>query len=99
MKTGTVKPGDAAEIDRALIRTERAFLGKGLPKRPWYRHRLYAPGLYTGYDVKTMPGVREAIEQKQWDEVRQQILEARDALTSVGNAIDEAARKLGPSKD
>src|SRR5262249_54359113 len=38
----------------------------GLPKRPWYQHLLYAPGFYTGYGVKTMPGAREAIEQKQW---------------------------------
>ena len=45
----------------------------GLPDRPWYRHVIYAPGLYTGYGVKTIPGVREAIEQKRWQEADQQI--------------------------
>ncbi len=83
-----------SELNRALLHTERTLLGKGLPKRPWYRHRLYAPGLYTGYAVKTLPGVREAIEQKQWEEAKTQIQEARDALQAVAAAIDEAAKKL-----
>ena len=46
---------------------------QGLPRRPWFRHQIYAPGFYTGYGVKTLPGVREAIEQKDWKEANQQI--------------------------
>ena len=46
---------------------------EGLPRRSWYKHQIYAPGFYTGYGVKTLPGVREAIEQKKWDEAREQI--------------------------
>lgn len=45
----------------------------GLPRRPWFKHQIYAPGFYTGYGVKTLPGVREAIEQKNWSEAKEQI--------------------------
>ena len=45
----------------------------GLPRRPWYRHAIYAPGFYTGYGVKTLPGIREAIEQRSWKEAQEQI--------------------------
>ncbi len=46
---------------------------KGLPRRDWFKHQIYAPGFYTGYGVKTLPGVREAIEQKEWKEAQEQI--------------------------
>jgi N-acetylated-alpha-linked acidic dipeptidase len=78
----------------ALIRVERSLLGKGLPRRDWYRHRVYAPGFYTGYGVKTLPGVREAIEEKHFDEAKAQIIETAAAFTSMAKAIDEAARLL-----
>jgi N-acetylated-alpha-linked acidic dipeptidase len=45
----------------------------GLPRRSWYRHQIYAPGFYTGYGVKTLPGVREAIEQENWEECQSQV--------------------------
>lgn len=51
------------DAERTLTREE------GLPRRVWFKHLLYAPGFYTGYDVKTMPMIREALEQKQWGEV------------------------------
>jgi len=53
-------------LDAALIASEKALLGSGLPRRPWYRHELYAPGYFTGYGVKTMPAIREAIEERDW---------------------------------
>jgi N-acetylated-alpha-linked acidic dipeptidase len=46
----------------------------GLPGRPWFQHQVYAPGLYTGYGVKTFPGVREAIELRKWNEANEQIV-------------------------
>ncbi|HET8797833.1 MAG TPA: M28 family metallopeptidase [Thermoanaerobaculia bacterium] len=67
---------DAAKTrdDATLMRLERALTrDEGLPIRPWYRHHVYAPGYYTGYGVKTLPGVREAIEQKKWKEANEQI--------------------------
>jgi N-acetylated-alpha-linked acidic dipeptidase len=52
------------QLNAALVEAERGFLhAEGLPGRPWYRHQIYAPGFYTGYGVKTLPGVREALEK------------------------------------
>jgi N-acetylated-alpha-linked acidic dipeptidase len=62
-------PAQQREIDIAMARMEQALTDPdGLPGRGWYKHMIYAPGLLTGYDVKTVPGVREAIEQRRWDE-------------------------------
>ncbi|UCE68411.1 MAG: M28 family peptidase [Flavobacteriaceae bacterium] len=55
----------------------------GLPRRGWYRHQIYAPGFYTGYGVKTLPGVREAIEQENWGEAQQQIGKLAGTLTRM----------------
>jgi N-acetylated-alpha-linked acidic dipeptidase len=54
-----------------------------LPRRPWYKHAVYAPGFYTGYGVKTFPGVREAIEQRNWTEAQAQIKLAADAINRL----------------
>ncbi|HEV2719214.1 MAG TPA: transferrin receptor-like dimerization domain-containing protein, partial [Thermoanaerobaculia bacterium] len=67
-------PENAAELDHVLMHVEQLLTrNEGLPRRPWFRHQIYAPGFYTGYGVKTVPGVREAIEQKNWTEAAQQI--------------------------
>ena len=63
----TASDADIMRMEQLLTRSE------GLPRRPWFRHQIYAPGFYTGYGVKTLPGVREAIEQKDWKEANQQI--------------------------
>lgn len=84
----------SAALGPALIKVERSLLGKGLPRRDWYRHRIYAPGFYTGYGVKTLPGVREAIEEKHWDEAKAQIVETAAAFTAMAKAIDDATRLL-----
>jgi N-acetylated-alpha-linked acidic dipeptidase len=79
-------------LNARLIATERMLTREeGLPGRPWYRHHLYAPGFYTGYGVKTLPGVREAIEQGRWDEAREQITRLADVLGAVAASIDDAA--------
>jgi len=65
---------DHDKLNKALYHAEQELLDAGgLPRRPWYKHTLYAPGLYTGYGVKTLPGIREAIEQRNWTEAQQQI--------------------------
>ena len=88
----------AAEIDRILMATERALLRpEGLPRRPWYRHQVYAPGFYTGYGVKTLPGVREALEQRQFDEAQAQVAETARALERLAGEIDRAAARFGPA--
>jgi N-acetylated-alpha-linked acidic dipeptidase len=66
-----------------------------LPNRNWYRHQLYAPGFYTGYAAKTMPAVRESIEQKQWKQADEGILVVAHCLQDEAALITEAAAKLG----
>lgn len=72
------------DMERNLTRKE------GLPKRPWYKHHIYAPGFYTGYGVKTLPGVREAIEQREFDQVDKQIEILADVLNGFSSRIKEA---------
>ena len=62
------------EADR---RRARADAATRLPNRPWFKHQIYAPGFYTGYGVKTLPAVRESIEQKQWKLAEEQIVQGR----------------------
>ena len=66
----------------------------GLPRRAWYRHLIYAPGFYTGYGVKTLPGVREAIEQKHWQEADEQIDVVSKTLGAAAEMINRAAGQL-----
>ena len=71
---------------------EQKFLRQeGLPRRPWFRHLLHAPGYYTGYGVKTLPGVREAIEERQWREVEAQIGFTAQAIAAYAEWIESAA--------
>ncbi len=81
-----IKNDNASDaMNQSLYRAEQQLLSEnGLPRRPWYKHTLYAPGFYTGYGVKTMPGIREAIEQYDWKEAQNQIgvdAEAIDRLS------------------
>lgn len=74
----------AASLDKALYQAEQKLLSpNGLPRRSWYRHTLYAPGFYTGYGVKTIPGVREAIEQRNWKEAKEQINIVSEAIMTL----------------
>ncbi len=76
----------SAEINAALYQAEQQLLTTaGLPRRSWYKHTLYAPGFYTGYGVKTMPGIREAIEQRDWKEAQEQINVAAGAIQKLAN--------------
>jgi len=85
----------AAALNVILIRTERALtVAPGLPRRPWFHHAVYAPGFYTGYGVKTLPGVREAIEQRNWKEADAQIAIAASALSAEGDVLGRAAAQL-----
>jgi N-acetylated-alpha-linked acidic dipeptidase len=81
------------ELDQILIKTERALIrSEGLPRRNWYRHQIYAPGFYTGYGVKTLPGVREAIEQRNWKEASEQIEVTAAAIQRFTAEIDRATK-------
>jgi N-acetylated-alpha-linked acidic dipeptidase len=83
------------DVNELLIESERKLTDPaGLPGRPWYKHEIYAPGLYTGYGVKTLPAVREAIEQKQWTEAGTQIQIVAKVLDGEASLIDSAASEL-----
>lgn len=83
------------KLDEILVRTERALLrSEGLPRRSWYKHLIYAPGFYTGYGVKTLPGVREAIEERHWKEADEQIEIAAKALERFSAEIEKATALL-----
>lgn len=86
-------PASARE-NELLYTSERVLIREdGLPGRPWYKHHIYAPGFYTGYGVKTIPGVREAIEQRQYDQVAGQIELAAQVLTNLSLRLDELAER------
>ena len=85
----------ARAVNARLIQSERQLTDRmGLPKRPWYRHLLYAPGFYTGYAVKTLPGPREAIEQKAYAEAETEILRVAQALERETALLESAALEL-----
>lgn len=93
--SGWPDAGTLAEVDQVLFHTERALTrSEGLPGREWYVHHLYAPGFYTGYGVKTLPGVREAIEQEDWGQADTQIGIAADLITGLASEIDRATALL-----
>ena len=85
-------------LDAILMQSERALTrSEGLPGRPWYVHHVYAPGKYTGYGVKTLPGVREALELRRWQEAEVQVTVAAGILESYTAHIDRATALLAPA--
>ena len=89
------RPANTRSINERLIQAERALTSaEGLKNRPWYVHMLYAPGFYTGYGVKTIPGVREAIEQGQWQDADREIMRAAAALEREATLISGIAATL-----
>jgi N-acetylated-alpha-linked acidic dipeptidase len=83
------------DINDQLIQTERKLTNSaGLPRRPWYQHLIYAPGFYTGYGAKTLPGVREGIEEKHYAEAEKEVVRVAQALQDYAAAIDSAAAAL-----
>jgi N-acetylated-alpha-linked acidic dipeptidase len=61
---------------------------QGLPGRPWYKNLIYAPGRFTGYDAKTLPGVREAIEERRWSDANRNVVLVADALDAYSDRLD-----------
>ena len=97
-KQGALSESEASQLaalNAKLIESERTLTNDaGLPRRPWYKHLLYAPGVYSGYGVKTVPGVREGIEQKKYAEAEQEIVRVGKALQDEASLIDSAAQML-----
>ncbi len=91
-KTSTVT---SEEINNLLYTSERLLTrDEGLDGRPWYKHHIYAPGFYTGYGVKTIPGVREAIEQRVYEKVEPQIEIAAGVLNNMAERIEQVTSAI-----
>ena len=77
------------------FQSERAFaLSRGLPRRDWYKHQIYAPGTYTGYGAKTLPGIREAVESGNWAEANREVGSVAQVLAEMDRRIQQATAAL-----
>ncbi|HVO58260.1 MAG TPA: transferrin receptor-like dimerization domain-containing protein [Dongiaceae bacterium] len=97
MANGGAALGKASlnEVNKGLMESEHKLtLEQGLPGRPWFKHFVDAPGQYTGYEAKTLPAVREAIEQKQWKNAEAQIAVTAKVLEAEAAHISAVAQKL-----
>jgi N-acetylated-alpha-linked acidic dipeptidase len=93
-KAATAFDASGQDRDRVLMGMERLLTrDTGLPGRPWYKHHVYAPGYYTGYGVKTLPAVREAIEQRKWSDANEQIVITAKVLEGYAAALERAVKK------
>lgn len=82
------------KLNTILFQAEKQLLNnEGLPQRPWYKHTIYAPGFYTGYGVKTLPGIREAIEQGEWEQANQQLTILTQRLNNLAGYLGAASTK------
>ena len=84
------------QLNQVLFNAERSLISEGgLPRRPWYKHEIYAPGFYTGYGVKTLPAIREAIEQKNWAEAQEGISTVSKTIQVYNTQVQQAVNLLG----
>ena len=92
---GGLSAAALADLNQKLKESERRLTSpQGLLRRPWYKHMIYAPGVYSGYGVKTLPGVREAIEEKHWAEADSEIARVAAVLNGESELINSAAAEL-----
>lgn len=95
LAAATVSTAVRQRLNEALYQAEQSLLvSQGLPKRPWFKHSIYAPGFYTGYGVKTLPGIREAIEQRNWKEAQEQVGVVAGAIEKFSAKLDEITALL-----
>ncbi|MBI1872926.1 MAG: hypothetical protein HYS05_03435 [Acidobacteria bacterium] len=89
------RSSDLKALNSLLLTAERLWRHEGgLPHRDWFKHLVYAPGLYTGYGVKTLPGIRESVEQKAWDDARRYVPLVAAAIDKVSAQADKASALL-----
>jgi N-acetylated-alpha-linked acidic dipeptidase len=83
------------DINEQLMLTERTFTTQeGLKERPWFKHQIYAPGAYTGYGVKTIPAVREMMEEDKWQDADAGAVIAGAVLMKQASLVDSIAQEL-----
>jgi N-acetylated-alpha-linked acidic dipeptidase len=92
---GTLSAAKRKALNSQLQGIEQALTdAQGLPGREWYKHLIYAPGLLTGYGVKTVPGVREAIDDNRWSEANQYVTITANAVNAYSDRLDKATGLL-----
>jgi N-acetylated-alpha-linked acidic dipeptidase len=92
-----LSPEKRKELNQVLFQVERALINeKGLPRRSWYKHQVYAPGFYTGYGVKTLPGIREGIEERNWKEAQDNISVVAKTIETYTNEVKQATSIVKP---
>jgi N-acetylated-alpha-linked acidic dipeptidase len=98
--SGPAASPDQREAANAILREAEQSLTReeGLPGHPWFKHFVYAPGLYTGYGVKTLPAAREAIEQRDWSGAEKGIAATAQALSTFASEVERAAAALGAAR-
>ncbi len=96
-KNGSSLPADRlAKLQSLMQSIDQALTADvGLPGRPWFKNLVYAPGTLTGYGTKTLPGVREAIEQERFDDAVRYITLTAGVLNAYSDRLDEATAVLG----
>ena len=95
MKKSTLDASREKSLNQMLMRTERVLTRpEGLPNRAWYKHQIYAPGFYTGYGVKTIPGVREAVDSKDWRLAQKEAQIVAQCLGQMTQTVNEAVGEL-----
>ena len=88
-------PSKLVSLNKILFQSEQELLfSKGLSRRPWYKHMIYAPGFYTGYGVKTIPAVREGIEERNWKEAQEYIEIVASTLLQFSRSLQKGVEIL-----
>jgi N-acetylated-alpha-linked acidic dipeptidase len=96
-KADTLSPATRAKLDADLRGIDQTMLDpQGLPGRPWYRNMIYAPGTLTGYGAKTLPGIREGIEQRRFDDAKAYVVKVAASLNAYADRLDLAVRDAKP---
>lgn len=93
----SLSPAQQKDINKALYQIEQTLISPdGLPRRPWYKHQIYAPGYYTGYGVKTMPGIREGIEQRNYIEAQENVERVAGVLKNYVGELNKIVKMVNP---
>jgi N-acetylated-alpha-linked acidic dipeptidase len=96
-KIAAMPPERLRELNRMLTSVEQALLNpEGLAGRPWFRHTVFAPGTYTGYAAVMLPGVREAVDRRDWATAQTEAAALAAALSRAATRLDEATRRVAP---
>ncbi|MEZ5288423.1 MAG: transferrin receptor-like dimerization domain-containing protein [Vicinamibacterales bacterium] len=93
--TALVGRPELRALNTLLLQSERKLgNGDGLPRRDWFKHQIYAPGFYTGYGVKTMPQIREGLEENRYDEAQGGVRTVSAAVNALAQQVQQAAEAL-----